>query len=286
MKNVMKMTAVVIAAALPAVFLGPPVSAAEPAKEERKLEGDELAKFYLQQIMDQADDQPAEVQARDLMQELKSLVERLDGVHRERLAKQKAEAEKRAAEQLVRQKAAEQLAKQKAEAEKLAAEVLGKRDAELAARAAPDGLAPSPAADHVVTLKPVVSQGAEGPKMPVVPEIPAPVGPAQDETSAAKPVVEPAASAPVAEQPAAEVREPPVAKPAPAVGTEPTVPPPAPATSGAANAAATGDAGIVPADSLPALQQQTLSGLVAALDHVIARLQTLRDWLMTVPQAS
>ena len=260
MKTVMKMIAVPMAAALAAVFSGPSLSAAEPPKEERKLEGDELAKFYLQQIMDQADDQPADVQARDLLQELKSLVERLDGVHRERLAK--------------------------AEAEKRAAEAQAKRDAELAARTAPDGLISGPAPDHVVTLKPVVSQGVEGPKVPVVPEVPAPVRPAQDETSAAQPVVEPAAPDPVAEQPAAEVRESPVEKPAPAVVPEPTVPPPAPAASGAANAAATGDAGIWPADSLPALQQEAISGLVATLDQIIARLQTMRTWLLTVPQAS
>jgi hypothetical protein len=136
----MKMFALATVTTLAALFPGLAAEAAEPAKQERKLEGDELAKFYLQQILDQAEDEPIVIEQRDLMQELRSLVQRLDVQHRERLAKQKAEAEKQAAE------------KAKIQAE-------GNRRVASADPA-------EPTADTVVTLKPVLDEPTEAPLAP------------------------------------------------------------------------------------------------------------------------
>jgi len=136
----MKMFALATVTALATLFPGLAAEAAEPAKQERKLEGDELAKFYLQQILDQAEDEPIVIEQRDLMQELRSLVQRLDVQHRERLAKQKAEAEKQAVE------------KAKIQAE----------DNRRVASADPA----EPTADTVVTLKPVLDEPTEAPLAP------------------------------------------------------------------------------------------------------------------------
>jgi membrane protein involved in colicin uptake len=106
---------------------GAVVMAGEPAKKERKLEGDDLAKFYLQQVLDQADKEPIVTEPRDWLQELKDLVGRLEQRRQAQLAKAKEEADKRAAEK--------QAAEKKA-AEKQAAARQAAADAEAKAKAA------------------------------------------------------------------------------------------------------------------------------------------------------
>lgn len=72
--------------------------AAAAVTAEPKLEGDELARFYLQQILEQADNEPVESEHRDLIGELKTLVDRMAAQHQQRLERRKAIAEQRAAE--------------------------------------------------------------------------------------------------------------------------------------------------------------------------------------------
>lgn len=127
-----------------------------PVQEERKLEGDELAEFYLRQILEQAEDEPIEFEQRDLMQELNALVDQLGEQHRLRLAQRKAEAEQRAAEL-------------KAKAEQQAAEARARAEQEDRQPSASDRTPGN--ADHaaVVHLKPVVVEGA-GVPLAIVPE--------------------------------------------------------------------------------------------------------------------
>jgi hypothetical protein len=142
----MKTYAVSIAIAWPLLFAGLAAEAAQPPQEERKLAGDELAEFYLQQILDQAEDEPIEFEQRDLVQELKTLIDRLGDQHRQRLAQRKAEAEQRAAE--AKAKAEQQAAEAKALAEQ--------HDQQPSA----SDRAPRNADDAaVVHLKPVVIEG-------------------------------------------------------------------------------------------------------------------------------
>jgi hypothetical protein len=216
---------------LAALFAGLAAEAAEPAKEDRKLEGDELAKFYLQQILEQAEDEPVEAEQRDLMQELKLLVNRLEAQHREQLAKQQAEAEKQAA----------------ARQAKLAAEEQR--------RLASDGPAAEITTDSVVTLKPVLGEATAAPAA-------ANVLPPMRNAAPAPPRVQDPAVRPAG----AEL-------PLPAGGDGALE-----VEDGGANGPLEG------ADQRPRWEQ--VRGLVAALDHVIVRLQMLRAWLIVATQAS
>ncbi len=221
---------VTLAALLPGLAAG----AAEPAKEERKLEerkldGDELAKFYLQQILEQAEDEPAQTEQRDLMQELKSLVNRLETQHREQLAKQQAEAEKQAAERQAKLAAEEQR------------------------RVASDGPAAETTTNGVVTLKPILGKVTDAPAAANV------LPPMQNAAPAPPRVQDPAVRPAGAELPLPAGRDGAVE-----------------ADDGGPNGPSDGAA------QRPRWEQ--VRGLVAALDHLIVRLQTLRAWLIVATQ--
>lgn len=241
----MKTFLLVTVTTLATLFAGPAAGAAEAPKEERKLDGDELAKFYLQQILDQVDEEPIVTEQRDLMQELKSLVNRLELQRRERLARQEAEAERQAAER-----------RAKVEAE----------------RQQQQGVASStPAAEKttpgtVVTLKPVLSSEAD--QRPMASVLP----PMRSAATAADGVLAPTVPAAGAESPEAAIEDDAVQPNASNADSG----------SGPLVNAADGDAD----DQTPRPDEERVRSLIRALDQVIARLETLKGWLIRVSQAS
>jgi hypothetical protein len=92
--------ALAVAGMLPAVAL----MAEEPADQEKKLQGSELTKFYLQQILDEAEEDLVVDDAEEtegLVQKLKDLVGRLEKRRQEKLAEEKQKQEAAEAERKV-----------------------------------------------------------------------------------------------------------------------------------------------------------------------------------------
>ena len=138
------------------------VAGAEPPTNEKKLQGDELAKFYLQQILDQAADSPITAEQRNLLEELQAMVSRRARMQEE-LAKQKL-AEQREAEA---QAAASVPAVPAADPEEPAdAVATGKRDRTTRQETPVETPAGEGMGGPVVTFKPVIVGGSGSAAVP------------------------------------------------------------------------------------------------------------------------